>query len=498
MSIIADKLNMKTIDLVRLNPDVTNEPVTDSFIVVPENKMSSFKDQIKVNVDNSNKKDTIIIDDTSEKENHLDELKEKFETYEVQKGDTFYSLNRNYNVSRDELLLLNPELKEGLKVGMIIKIKEKIDEVEVIGDFYTDYIQNGIDLKIALLLPFKTNTYRDSLSPKKAFTKNATLMNITTDFYMGAEIAVDSLRQQGVNIEFNVYDTGSRNTNINNLISEENLNKNDAIIGPIYSDEVENIAKNVNVPIIFPVYSSSQSKFNSSNVVKTSPDKNIFREELASYFIDSLTQGTLIIITDDKYKSIEKSSSFQASLAGSNIDEIHVLSPEKGFIDKSRFLKVLKPNEKNWVVMATDNNVIVADVINSLIGLPNDISAKLFAMDKEKVYDEIDNKKLARVGFTFVSNEFVDETSLVSKVFSRQYKDKNNALPSFYATKGFDITYDILVRLASGNSLKSTFKEGASFRVETKFDYTKKNKVSSNKGLFILQYNKDLTITKLK
>jgi hypothetical protein len=72
-------------------------------------------------------------------------------------------------------------------------------------------------------------------------------------------------------------------------------------------------------------------------------------------------------------------------------------------------------------------------------------------------------------------------------------------MPSFYATKGFDITYDVLMRLASGNSLKSTFNDGASYRVESKFDFTKKLfKTSENNGLFILQYNEDLTLTRLK
>ena len=55
------------------------------------------------------------------------------------------------------------------------------------------------------------------------------------------------------------------------------------------------------------------------------------------------------------------------------------------------------------------------------------------------------------------------------------------------------------MRLASGNSLKDTFNEGASYRVETKFDYSNNTLgVSENKGLFIVQYNKDLSLTRLK
>ena len=37
------------------------------------------------------------------------------------------------------------------------------------------------------------------------------------------------------------------------------------------------------------------------------------------------------------------------------------------------------------------------------------------------------------------------------------YLDKNKALPSDYAIKGFDITFDILMRMASGKTLYHTF-----------------------------------------
>ena len=114
------------------------------------------------------------------------------------------------------------------------------------------------------------------------------------------------------------------------------------------------------------------------------------------------------------------------------------------------------------------------------------------------VYNEVDNRKLAKLGFTYVSDEFVDENSLSSRVFNKQYLKKNNALPSFYATKGFDITYDILIRLASGKDLQSTLKDGMSSRVDTKFDYRNSQYLAENKGLFIVQYNEDLSLTKLK
>ncbi|UAM96568.1 LysM peptidoglycan-binding domain-containing protein [Polaribacter litorisediminis] len=502
---IAKKLDMNTPDLIRLNPDVSGDPIPNSFIVVPQNKLKNYRDK------GTNKTKVTVLDSVSdsneldESERLLEELKEKFVVYEVKKGDTFYGLNKKLGVSRGELLLLNPELSLGLKLGMILKIKKIPAKISTDELFYSDYIAPNTNLKAALLLPFKTYKYSsDTLTLKEIFTRNATLVNIATDFYLGAELAIDSLRKQGVSIELNVFDTGDRNTNdIMNIVSENDLNNNDVVIGPLYSEELKTVAANVTIPVVFPVYSKSQSEFSASNIVKTSPDKKVFREELERYINENFGSGNVIIVSDDQSENIQTSKLIKKALeakieADTIVKTVHVLSPEEGYIEKDRFLKILTPNTKNWVVIATDNNVIVSDVINSLISLPEETSVKVFTFDKGAIYDKIDNRKLAKIGFTYVSNDFVDETALNSRVFRKQYLKRNKALPSFYATKGFDITYDVLIRLASGNDLKSTLNEGMSMRVETKFDYRNSERISENKGLFIVQYNEDLSLTKLK
>ena len=499
INVIAAKLSMDAKDLLRLNPDVASGLKVDSFIVVPEKQLNSYKIKLKNNpefvIDSLSNEDKII----AEEAKLLEALKEKFVVYEVKKGDTFYNFKKNFNVTRGELLILNPELKEGLKVGQILKIKEIPVDLTLEEVFYEDYIQPEIALKVALLLPFRTSNYNnDTITAQQIFTKNATLVNIATDFYLGAEIAIDSLRKKGLDIEFDVFDTGNRREDgLRNIISENDLNSNDAIIGPLYSEEVEMVASNVSVPVIFPVYSNSQSDFYSTNIIKTSPEKSVFRAELERYIKENFGSGNIIIVSDAEIKNIETSRLLKSSLEfEDSINDVHVLSPNEGYIEKTRFLEVLKPNTKNWIILATDDNVIVSDVINSLISLPEETTAKVFTFDKGSVYNKIDNRKLAKIGFTYVSEEFTDENSLYSRVFRKQYLKKNKALPSFYATKGFDVTYDILVRLASGNDLKATFNQGASARVETKFDYRTSN--TENQGLFIIQYNEDLTLTKLK
>ena len=503
MSKIAQKLNIKSEKLIRLNPDVVGEPKANSYIIVPQKTLEDFKSQkesvLEEVVDS-------IPNDQSINEEKVDDIvnveEENFEFYEVIKGDTFYNIDKRFGVTKEELLLLNPELSEGLELGMIIKIREKKIDL-ITNQYYNDSIAENTSLKAALLLPFKTYKYEaDSLTLKDIFVKDAALLNIATDFYLGAEIAIDSLRNKGLDIEFNVYDTGERNSDaIPSIISDNDLDTNDVIIGPLYSSEVQMLANTVSTPIVFPVYSKKQSQFYNSNIIKTSPNRNLFREELVNFVKENFEEGNIIVVNDSTFESTQNSNFIKTSLIDLSIATnitASSIKPNDGYIAKERFLELLQPNINNWVVIATNNQVIASDAINSLISLPEETTARVFALDKGKTYDKIDNSKLASLNFTYVSDEFEDVNSINTKVFNDQYLKKNNTLPSYYATKGFDITYDILVRLASGKELKETFKEGVSVRVESKFDYRNSDLLSENKGIFIIKYNEDLSLEKLR
>ncbi|MDG1227284.1 MAG: LysM peptidoglycan-binding domain-containing protein [Polaribacter sp.] len=496
MRMIAKKFDLKTSDLLRLNPDFGRKPGVNSIIVIPNRGLKISGDAITKEVlkDSIEKEESIRL----EKEELLAALKKDFVVYEIKKGDTFYSLTRFYNVSQEEMIALNPILLEGLKVGQIIKIKPLAEGNATENHIYEDVIEENTSLKLALLLPFKTNE-NDTIKSKDLFVKSR-LANIVTDFYLGAEIAIDSLRKQGIQVDVNVFDTEAKGTKVNNILSENDLNENDIIIGPLYSEEAELVADSVNIPVVFPFYSKKQHLFSSKALIKTSPEKKVFREELTTYIKDNFTKGNLILVGDGEASSNSSNAIIKESLEShDSINVVNVLKPENGYIEKERFLNILKPIEDNWVILTSDDDVLVADAINSLISLPDSTHVRVFAINKGRAFDKIANSKLASIQLTYVSDEYADEISASTYLFNIQYSKKNNALPSFHATKGFDITYDLLMRLASGNSLKDTFNEGASYRIETKFDYSENPLgVSENKGLFIVQYNKDLSLTRLK
>ena len=518
LKIIAKRIGVKTKELIRLNPDTGRKPAPETLIIIPNNeyKPPTANDILVKTNDSINTKDSTPVKDT---------LVNTFVLHKVAKGDTYYSLTRAYNVSEEELKILNPLLDtSGLQLDMLLKIKPIEEENNFL--IYRDTIQENSSLKLAMMLPFRAVEY-DTIDAKDIF-KNNRLANITTDIYLGASMAVDSLVKLGIDIELSVFDTGRKDTKLDSILAVTDFSNTDVIIGPLYSEEVPKVAIRSSTPVVFPVYSKKQNSFKSSKIIKTFADREVHQEALIEHIYENYGSENILIIGDSSTTSIKNSNLIKSRLLlHDSINEVQIIYPNLGYIRKDYVINALKAEVGNWVVLATDNRVISSDVINSLISLPvedpeeeeeedeeeeekesdepemqilpEDTVIKVFGIFKSTQFDRIDNNKLAKLGFTFTSDTFTEESSPEIQLFNQQYLSKNHVYPSYYATKGFDIVYDVGVRLASGNKLKQTFKNGTSYRLESKFDYTKDLfKTTSNKGIYILEYNSDLTINRLK
>ena len=517
---IAKRLGIKTKDLLILNPDIGRKPVPETLIIIPNNEYQQIE-KTAIPVENNNS--IIVSEEIPDKE---EEIINDFILHKVQKGDTFYNLTRAYNVSKDQLNQLNPSIDSlGLQLDMLLKIKPIEDEDLLV--LYRDTIQENAVVKLAMMLPFRAIEY-DTIDAKDIFKTNR-LVNITTDIYLGASVAIDSLKKLGIDIELSVFDTGRKDTKLDSILAVTDFDNIDAIIGPLYSEEVPKVANRSGIPIVFPVYSKNQTRFSSSKIIKTFADREVHQKALIDHVLANYVNENILIIGDSSATSIRNSDLIKSRLVQhDSINEALIIYPNEGYIRKYYVINALKPDVGNWVILATDKRVISSDVINSLISLPveepeeeedeeedekseeesdepemqilpEDTVIKVFGISKSSQFDKIDNNKLAKLGFTFTSDTFIDENSPEIQLFHSQYLEKNYAYPSYYATRGFDILFDIGMRLASGKKLKETFKQGVSYRLESKFEYSKSLfNTSSNHGIYILKYNPDLTLTRIK
>jgi len=130
----------------------------------------------------------------------------------------------------------------------------------------------------------------------------------------------------------------------------------------------------------------------------------------------------------------------------------------------------------------------VISMLNGFIDLKTEIV--LVTLDKNRAFEgkNIDNNNLSNLKFHYPSvNKDYDDSE--SNSFIRAYREEYGVTPSKYVVRGFDITLDLLMRLASGDNLYEVSGE----TIETEYI---ENKFRYNKSLFGGYINEAVYIVK--
>jgi len=160
----------------------------------------------KATIDSGNEKPTANSSNTSTSS------ADEYATYTVVQGDTVFSIVNKFGVTIDELIALNPELSNGLKTGMVLKIK-KLDPA---------YIKkNGDALSVVLMLPFGYST------------NETQYRSMAMDFLTGAKLAIERNARNGQKLDIKVVDSGNE-ASFKNSMTQINPNNTDLIIGPFF------------------------------------------------------------------------------------------------------------------------------------------------------------------------------------------------------------------------------------------------------------------------
>ncbi|WP_268224260.1 LysM peptidoglycan-binding domain-containing protein [Sinomicrobium oceani] len=441
--------------------------------------------------------EVIVPDEPGVKEKPIDDA---HSYYVVQPKEGFYRLKVKLGVTREQLEALNPELKEGgLKEGMILKLPQSLPsnlEVEdgvVTEKFHlTDSINRRSTVNIALVLPFKLNEIDDGDDFRKRI-RESKLLSRSLDFYTGALTALDSVKKLGVSVNVKVLDSRASTTGTGRLLAANNFRDVDAVIGPFLSTPFNEVAGGVRgVPVFLP-FSGTVKPLD--NIFQTVPDDQVLREKMINYIKLHGGDKHIVVIADSKNAGVRQR--LQSELSG-----VHILNPtEDKFIKIDDLKRVLSEIKENWVIVETGDIVMltnVTGVLNSARSGQHKIT--LFTTKKNNAFESesVSNFHLANLKFHYPT---VDKASSDSDPFVRAYFDKYGISPNRYAVRGYDMTKDVLLRLAYDEDLFETVSRiGETEYVENKFNYHKKSFGGGyyNNGAYIVRYTDKLEIEEAK
>ena len=445
-------------------------------------------------------------------------IEETYGYYTVLKSEGYMALDRKLGVSKEELEALNPELKEeGLKLGMILKVPleatNNIELADVNRTFLANNLTNLSTKRLAVLIPFKLNRIdMDSINDVKDLLRTDGLLNISLDFHSGVLMALDSAKQLGISTKLDVYDTEGKVSQVSSIISDNDFSNYDAVIGPFRTKDFDRAAtmlKRDNVPAISPL---TVPKNLYDNVFQTIPSDELLLQKMVNFVKQDTTPHTVIVIADAAHRATSNKIKSELGRVKQIFSRNNKDGKEAFYILSDDIVNELKEG-RNYVFLETANEGFVSNVTSMLNGFngitiegtddkPIEINREIILVTtkKEDAFENenVSNFDLSHLKFHYPSYK-IDYDSEQHNSFVERYKRIYKTLPNKYATRGFDLTMDVLLRLASADNLyKASDSTVETQYVENKFRYSKKLFGGYyNEATFIVKYD-DLKIVEVK
>lgn len=428
--------------------------------------------------------------------------------YEVKQAEGFYRLEKKLGLTQEELEELNPGLKEsGLQSGMVLKVPKDLkvlvpdSNLDSSVTVLSNELNNLSEKQIAVMLPFRLHRVDlDSVAEAKDIIRNDKLLSMSLDFHSGVLMALDSARQLGISTKLKVFDTRSQISEVTNILNSNDFELFDAVIGPVIPNNFDRVAsalKSKNTPVLAPLTMPTKLY---DNVFQTLPDKDRMKQVLIDYMKAEKNVERYLIIADSKNRTVSEELKSNFPTARQMYSRKDKEGKDNNYLLLADFNDVFKEG-KNIVFLETDNDAFVANILSLLNGLQTDkIKIQLTTTNHNKAFESesASSVHLSNLNFHYASpNVSINENT--NNNFVTKYKQTYGVLPNKYAVRGFDLTLDVLLRLASKSNLYDASQDNIETAyLENKFNYSKQLFGGYyNNAVYVVKYS-DLTIVEAK
>ena len=482
---LGHRYNMSIEELKELNPDLTQNLVVGQRIKVRGTAL-----------------DSIAVGDPN------------FDYYAVQPKEGFFRLRQKFGLTKEEIVTLNPNAAEGLKLGMVLRLPKAVisyleSEHEALIDL-RDFKTDSSAQKITLMLPLQLDGFiQDSLDLNQQYVQSNRLLRIALDFYTGVLMAQEYAEAYGLEVSLDVLDTQAKKSVVDSLLNVYDFSQSDMVIGPFLPANVIAVAEHLkrsDLPVVSPL--SRPNGTVPDNLVQTIPDAVSMRRGLMDYIKNNKRDRKMLFVGDADAPGL-------AAMRG-QWPKVKVLLPrEQGYVDPDDILPQLSDSLENWVVLESRKPVIISNVVGVLNGMEyyqqkneeNDTIKKTYdvrlfttAKNESFDFDDISNIHLSHLEFSYPSSSRPYSIGETLEPFVLTYLERFGTTPNKYATRGFDLTLDLIFRKASTTEslTQALVMPETTQYIENKFRYELGAQGGyENKAFYLLKYTQDMGIEEL-
>lgn len=391
-------------------------------------------------------------------------IEENSINYVVQNGDSAYGILERYNTNLDELLRLNPELINGLKAGMTLKIPlQKNAKIIKYGTAGKLKRANDNEINVAILLPFDVAN-----NPQ---LKNSQAMQ----FFTGTKLALTRLAKKGKNVNVKVVDT--KDGNLQDILSTTDFSKTDAVIGPLNTSDVTEVANffsNSGIAVISP-YANDDSLNSFNDLLISNPKDEVIADQIIDEIRKNFAGEQVYLLTnrDDQELANYTKKQLEKQLKANVV-----------IVDSAS--KIVQPHDKVngedyytpiITVLVGDDDALGKQYLEKLKTFHKD-NIKAYGIKAVSVYDVYNPENAKNIdafrefGFVFSTARLINTRDTEVQSVLKDFKDVYCEFPTRYEQIGYDVTYDIVDRMNNKGDVTNNITTEYT-RVASKFAYKK-------------------------
>ena len=431
--------------------------------------------------------------------------------HKVKRKETIFGISKLYDLSIEELLEANPEMKEPgyeLKKGTVLKIPFAGNAASKASSTSNSSISSNSSQASNPVNP--SNPGQANISNRAIrLGVMLPLHDINGDgrrmveYYRGVLMACDSLKKLGISVDVHAWNA-AEDANIHQLLTDPAAANCDLIIGPLYSkqmDAMSNFVEKNDIKLLIPFSINAPQLVNNSHIFQVYQSPTEQNESTITRFLQKFKDYHPVFIdcNDSTSKKGVFTSGLRRQLEQRGI-AYNVTNLKSG---EDNFVKAFSTTQPNVVILNTGRSPELGIAFSKINGMKvnhPDLDISMFGYTEWLMYTKthLDNfyKYNTYIPSVFYFNPVSPATQRLQQKFRWNFHaDMMNSLPRFAIT-GFDHAYFFLQGLHKyGKSFNGATGVPGYSHVQTPLKFERYgNGGLRNKVMMFVHYRPDTAI----
>lgn len=317
------------------------------------------------------------------------------------------------------------------------------------------------------------------------------------EFYEGAQLALDSLQQQGYDLKVTVYDSKAKQS-IPALIRSKVLDNTDLIIGSVSNPELKELsdfAKEKEINLVSGTFPNDAGISDNPFLYISNSTLKTHCEALQNYVQNAFTNKNIVLFRRNTTFEGRLAADFKASyekMDNAKKTKIKEVIWNDG-TSTEEISKYLLTDRTNVIIVTALDEAGAKSLLRKLSVSATTYPLQIFGMPTWDVI-KLKDPEFKGLQVYYSSPYFNDKTDVYSKYISDYFRRTYKARPSDMAYKGFDLTY-YFVKLLHNNGVYFNGMVSESPKVITNYNflpvYLKEGEGTpsyfENKNIYIIQ-----------